>query len=77
MWLISDMVLTLNGSFLLFRYLPLLRCIFGKGMCPIEVVLFVISFYMNSCPILLYLNYILHYIYVAYFVHILEIFVNM
>ena len=57
------MVLKCKGSSLLCGYLPLLRCIFGNGICPFLVVLWTPLFVFRHEFIskIMALNYILNY----------------
>ena len=80
MWLLSDVVLKCNGSTPLCGYLPSLRCIFGNSIGPFQVIpciLFLVLFFINSFPNLGHKSIFCTVCYVAYFVCISEIFVNM
>ena len=64
MCLISDNVLNLKGSLQLCRYLPLLRCIFGNGICPFQVLPWTLClvFYDELISKCTSHNYFLHYL---------------
>ena len=73
MWLISDMVLKIKVPSLLYRYLPLLKCIFSNGICPFQVVPWTLFLYFSRDLISKVMAFKLHFslfCYVAYFVYI-------
>ena len=80
MWLISDDVLKVKDSSLLHGYLPSVRCIFGNGICPFQVVpwnLFLLICHDFISKLMVFKLHFAPFPNVAYFVYISEIFVNM